>query len=337
MLVSCQLARQHDLEQLEDLVRRGVVPKDTQAVDRYRHGLETVLKGLPSPAAAAKCQNESKEWYCHVHLPDGRLVPALGGPPLDRMPLGSEARLLAQNALSRRLHVMPPSRDWARTSVINPSVDWAQASVAYLSNDIHTIDELLTGEALVELREWCLQSTVWQDGRNGYVGAYRQGFAPPVLLRLAEQLHDVLPGILANHTLKMFWAHHYDSERNDQGIAPHVDEAAVNLNLWLTPAEANLEPERGGLKVWRKAPPALSQSAETYNGYNARQGVALRADLEHEPAVVIPHAPNRAVIFHSDLWHASDGARFRPGYRNRRINLTLLYGQRKQWRSSSES
>lgn len=301
----------------------------------YRRGLEIVLEGLPSPAAAAQCHLGSEEWYCHAKTPDGRLVPAIGGPPLDRMPLGSEARVLAQNALSRRLHVMAPSRDWARASVVSASVNWAQTSAAYLNADISVVDDLLTEEALVELREWCLQSTVWQDGRDGYVGAYRQGFAPPVLLRLAEELHDVMPNVLANHTLKMFWAHHYDSERNEQGIAPHVDEAAVNVNLWLTPAEANLEPERGGLKVWRKPPPSLMQSAEVYNGYNAQQGAALQTELEHEPAVVIPHAPNRAVIFHSDLWHASDGARFAPGYRNRRINLTLLYGQRTEWSSSS--
>jgi hypothetical protein len=319
------------LDQLDDLLHRGIIPKDTQAVKAYRRGLEIVLQALPSTAAAAKCHRDSSEWYCHAETPGGWLAPAIGGPPLDQMPLDSEARVLAQNALSRRLHVMPSSREWGHTSVIGASVDWEQADAAYKSNDISIIDGLLTEEALAELREWCLQSTVWQDGRDGYVGAYREGFAPPILLRLAEQLHEVLPTVLANHTLKMFWAHHYDSELNDQGIAPHVDEAAVNINLWLSLAEANLDPERGGLKIWRKPPPALSQSAKTYNGYSPKQGAALQVELEHEPAVAIPHAPNRAVIFHSDLWHSSDGAKFAHGYRNRRINLTLLYGQRKQW------
>ena len=37
-------------------------------------------------------------------------------------------------------------------------------------------------------RTRCRQSTVWQDGRAGYVGAYREGFVPTVLMRLAEEI-----------------------------------------------------------------------------------------------------------------------------------------------------
>jgi hypothetical protein len=42
----------------------------------------------------------------------------------------------------------------------------------------------------------------------------------------------------------------------------------------------------------------------------------------------VPHRANRAVIFDSDLFHASDRPRFREGYANRRVNITLLYGLR---------
>jgi hypothetical protein len=41
-----------------------------------------------------------------------------------------------------------------------------------------------------------------------------------------------------------------------------------------------------------------------------------------------PYRANRAVIFDSDLFHASDRPHFREGYLNRRINITLLYGLR---------
>jgi hypothetical protein len=34
------------------------------------------------------------------------------------------------------------------------------------------------------------------------------------------------------------------------------------------------------------------------------------------------------VIFDSNLFHATDRIAFRPGYTNRRINITLLYGRR---------
>jgi hypothetical protein len=34
------------------------------------------------------------------------------------------------------------------------------------------------------------------------------------------------------------------------------------------------------------------------------------------------------VVFDSDLFHETDTLAFRPGYTNRRINITLLYGTR---------
>ena len=37
---------------------------------------------------------------------------------------------------------------------------------------------------------------------------------------------------------------------------------------------------------------------------------------------------NRAVIFDSDLLHQTDKIRFKEGYSSRRINVTLLYGER---------
>ena len=40
------------------------------------------------------------------------------------------------------------------------------------------------------------------------------------------------------------------------GIAVHADHAAVNLNFWVTPDDANLDPSSGGLVVYPKAPPA---------------------------------------------------------------------------------
>lgn len=42
--------------------------------------------------------------------------------------------------------------------------------------------------------------------------------------------------------------------------------------------------------------------------------------------VTVPHRANRLVLFDSGLYHRSDSLRFKPGYANRRINLTLLFG-----------
>jgi hypothetical protein len=43
--------------------------------------------------------------------------------------------------------------------------------------------------------------------------------------------------------------------------------------------------------------------------------------------LVVPYAANRAAIFSSRLFHASDAPRFAPGYESHRINVTLLYGR----------
>ena len=42
----------------------------------------------------------------------------------------------------------------------------------------------------------------------------------------------------------------------------------------------------------------------------------------------MPYRANRAVIFNSELLHQTNKVRFKPGYANRRINVTLLYGER---------
>ena len=42
----------------------------------------------------------------------------------------------------------------------------------------------------------------------------------------------------------------------------------------------------------------------------------------------VPHRQNRCVIFNSNLFHRTATLSFKPGYRTRRINLTLLFGTR---------
>lgn len=46
------------------------------------------------------------------------------------------------------------------------------------------------------------------------------------------------------------------------GITIHADSASVNLNFWVTPDEANLDPTSGGLVVYPKMPPEQVSSPE---------------------------------------------------------------------------
>ncbi len=56
----------------------------------------------------------------------------------------------------------------------------------------------------------------------------------------------------------------------------------------------------------------------------------LNGTLQRGRVVRVPYKCNRAAIFDSSFVHRSLPARFRPGMRNRRINLTFLFGHREQ-------
>jgi hypothetical protein len=192
------------------------------------------------------------------------------------------------------------------------------------------IDELLTAEALEKLRRFCLDSTVWRKAYDGgYLGAFPEhGFAPPLLAQIAEELRAVYPAIIGDHPLLHFWAFKYDSSL--RGIKKHADFAAVNVNFWITPDDANLDPERGGLVVWDVAAP-LDWDFVRYNA--AEEDILSFLAREKAEPVTIPYRANRAVIFDSDLFHETDVIRFKPGYYNRRINVTLLFGRRQKQRT----
>ena len=210
--------------------------------------------------------------------------------------------------------------------IAGPAVNPA-GRLAALGEDrrVMVIDDLLTAEALAKLRRFCLDSTIWQTSfAGGYVGAFPEhGFAPPLLAQIAEELRSVYPSVIGDHPLLQFWAFKYDSAL--RGTGTHADFAAVNVNFWITPDDANLEPARGGLVVWDAAAPLDWDFAK----YNAADN-DIRAFLEQEKAkpVIVPYRANRAVVFDSDLFHETDTIAFKPGYENRRINITLLFGRR---------
>ncbi len=209
---------------------------------------------------------------------------------------------------------------------INQRNNIAEISTAWQTNrpQIVVIDDLLTPEALEGLRRFCHGSTIWRDTFDGYVGARPQsGFACPLLAQVARDFADSYPAIFRDHPLLFAWAFKY--QQGQCGTRVHADFAAVNVNFWITPDDANRDPATGGLVVWDKAAP-LDWDFERYN---ADEG-AIRDYLQRSGAVPtrIPYRANRAVVFDSDLFHETDTLDFNPGYTNRRINITLLYGTR---------
>ncbi len=284
----------HDIEQLNYLTARGILSEE-----------------LPSVIAA----------YERL-LAD---VTPFGAE--ERLPLSAQDERDIGHVYGRLVHVRPTPRvsravseHWDPIAVENkylnepPGIVWA--------------DNFLTPEALDSLRAFCLESTIWSVNRyvDGYLGSiYRHGFNCPLLHQIAEELQHALPRVIGKRPLLQMWGYKYDSTMG--GISTHADFAAVNVNFWLTPDDANLDPEGGGLIVHDVEAP-LDWDFSTYN----EDKFTMQALIKQRGtrSINIPHRQNRVVIFNSDLFHATAPFKFRPGYENRRLNVTMLYGEREK-------
>lgn len=204
---------------------------------------------------------------------------------------------------------------------------------------IAVIDDILSPLALQRIRQLLYESTVFFQTKmplkfGGYVGAYiDDGLYDKILLQLAFELNKALPNIMDGHPLKYLWAYKYDSRYT--GINTHADQAAVNVNIWLTPEDANLNKDNGGLVVFTAKPP----KDWDFDKYNKDTEKVMKEILEPTKFanVTVPYRENRAVIFDSALFHHTDDFEFKEGYENRRINLTILYGDMKMGEGTSEN
>jgi Flp pilus assembly protein TadD len=224
--------------------------------------------------------------------------------------------------------LVPDTGSRLSVPAVNPDNDIAalQAQWRAARPQIVVIDDLLTPAALDALRRFCWRELVWKKSYdNGYLGALPEhGFAAPLLAQIADELRQIYDAIFGAHGLRYLWAFKCDGHL--KGVNVHADFAAVNVNFWITPDQANLDPERGGLVLWDVAAP-LDWDFDTYNNNEP----AIRHFLAEKGArsITVPYRANRAVIFDSDLFHETDRITFREGYTNRRINITMLYGRRR--------
>lgn len=194
----------------------------------------------------------------------------------------------------------------------------------FQDSGILVLDQLLAPDACEALLHFCQKSTLWHDDhKQGYLGSYMDdGFNCPLLFQIARELKQKLPGLLGAWPLLQIWAYSHDSEAD--GIGLHADMAHINVNLWLTPDSANRVPDKGGLCVYPVEAPA-NWDFLTLNTDTPKMQALIAA--EQVKPVIIPYAQNRAVIFRSRYLHSTDEVHFYPGYLNRRINVTFLFGR----------
>jgi hypothetical protein len=285
----------HEVEQIGYLIREGLLGPDSRDyLDRLTSVRDKVDRAAPQSTWVA------------LHADDAAAI----APSLNHIVYPSRAERLAADA-------------------INPNLDVPAVESLYNRRkpEIMFVDNLLTPDALANLRRFCLEATIWKkEYENGYLGAFiGDGFACPLLFQIAEELRLRFPGIFKEHKLTQAWSFKHDSAR--RGLGMHADAAAVNVNFWITPDEANLDPDAGGLVVWDKEAPH-DWNFKTYNSEKNRGKILEFLERSGAQMVRIPYRCNRAVIFNSDLFHETDDVRFEDTYLSRRINVTLLYGLR---------
>ena len=122
---------------------------------------------------------------------------------------------------------------------------------------VAVFDDLLTPQALLALKQYLLESTIWHDFDHigGFVASYLEdGLACPLMLQIADEIRGAFPELLQSRPLTQAWA--FKGLTSSAAVEAHADDAAISINFWATPDAANRDPDRGGLAVCRVPPPA---------------------------------------------------------------------------------
>eukprot|EP00928_Gymnodinium_smaydae_P002114 TRINITY_DN10746_c0_g1_i2.p1 TRINITY_DN10746_c0_g1~~TRINITY_DN10746_c0_g1_i2.p1 ORF type:complete len:421 (-),score=113.38 TRINITY_DN10746_c0_g1_i2:263-1525(-) len=238
----------HDAEQLEYLISLGRLPERLygQLARLYRN----MISSLPRDLHGVDLQPLNK-------LFDRGYNRALHVTRPDRLPgraLGAGMTGAGAQDFERRF----------RDSELPPETGGCDAQ-----NGVAYADNFLSEAALEALYQWCLESTMWYGLRPGYLAAFLQeAFNSPLILQVVEELRSTFPGILGQHQLMNMWGFKYAHNESDwplNGTEVHADIAAVNVNFWLAPDDANLDEDGGGLIVYTKHAPKEWGFAD-YNG-----------------------------------------------------------------------
>jgi tetratricopeptide (TPR) repeat protein len=281
----------HDIEQLEYLIEQGKLSADyNPLVQDYKN----VLNSLPDAP----------------HSDINKLFP----PPSKRF----------REAYNRILYYHPPAA--IPGGAINSEIDRDAIEAAYFGQDygMAAYDNFLKPEALTALRTFFMESTHWFDvDIPGEVGAsIRHGICCPLLVQIAEETRAAFPRIFKDVMFHNTWSYKFYSRRS--GVPVHADDGKISINFWLTPDEANLNSETGGLTFWKERVPIR------FFGESPDEKSKIMQKMIDDPAAdpfVVPYGGNKVALFESRLLHKTNEVDFKDGYENRRVNLTILYGR----------
>jgi len=215
---------------------------------------------------------------------------------------------------------------------VNPDIDWNRIEEEYLDTRCMTFDELLTENALRALRQFFIESTIFfRHSEAGFVGSYiTDGFSCGLIFQVLEELRLRLPRLLTDKPVNNMWCYRYNNK--GVGVRPHNGDGSVTINFYLTPDSANIgDPNGGGMVMYDKVHPD-EWDWLTFNLHKDDPSIQrqIAEYLRDAKSTVVPYRCNRAVLFHSTLFHKTDPFHFRDSYESRRMNITMLFGKRGQ-------
>uniref|UniRef100_A0A7S1TXS7 Fe2OG dioxygenase domain-containing protein n=1 Tax=Phaeomonas parva TaxID=124430 RepID=A0A7S1TXS7_9STRA len=292
ILLTSEMKLSHDAQQLDYLVDRGRLPGDFRDIAAYYRATIARFKAM-----ALNSTYESwlldQDFHRNTYHMYGMAV---------YYPLSDLSAPLA-----------------AHGSALAPR-NWTAVEEAYMRGEVLAIDGFLREWAYRELYRFCLEATVYYEVKPNYLGAYwNEGFGHSLLEQVALELRRAFPNAIGDLPLINVWSYKYGQRDSRGGIAPHCDAAIVNVNFWLAPDSANLDPTSGGLRIY-----VDRLDEEDIMKVNSIAGTSVPEGARYKD---VPHRCNRAVIFDSDLLHETMPFHFKEGYEHMRINLTFLFGE----------
>ena len=188
---------------------------------------------------------------------------------------------------------------------------------SYGTKGFAVVDGLLSPEELDELRWWGYVGRKENHYKGGYWGIADVKDKCEAYRNLSQRFINEID-ILKGKEYYSGWIFVYNNKCD--GITPHADPAATNINVWITPDHCVEDANKNGLIIYRKKAPA----DWSYKDYNENVP-KIRSLLEGADKQEIKYKCNRMMMFDSNRFHETNGVCMKEGEWNRRMNVTFMF------------
>jgi hypothetical protein len=225
----------------------------------------------------------------------------------------NDDRKLWQKSNNKAVYIDKKGQEVPKRTIRAKPVAFRGTEDSFRETGRAVVDRLLVDKVLKTVRRFLQASTFYFYPRPGHhlLALLEDGLGSPLLAQLADGLRLSLPQVLGPLTLTGARAWKADNSpltAGDYGAPELADssvDAAVSVLLWTVPGNA------------------LNGTAEAALELHSR---AVNNTDDEEPVARIKYAPNRAVMWNSDLQAVWTGPGWKPGFLKRGIHLLLNFG-----------